>query len=80
MGNRLSYERDDLVKFAKGKQASNGVLDLLRGIPEIEYNTLMTYTLMAFPEKSNAWKANAPNYQNRMSTDLPNRDFRIDAT
>lgn len=31
--------RDDLVKFAEGKQASSDVLDLLRGIPEIEYNT-----------------------------------------
>ncbi|WP_370273604.1 DUF2795 domain-containing protein [Methanosarcina sp. MSH10X1] len=31
--------RDDLVKFAEGKQASSDFLDLLRGIPELEYNT-----------------------------------------
>ncbi|WP_410508677.1 DUF2795 domain-containing protein [Methanosarcina hadiensis] len=31
--------RDDLVKFAEGKQAESDVLDLLKGIPEIEYNT-----------------------------------------
>lgn len=31
--------RDDLVKFAEGKQAESDVLDLLKGISEIEYNT-----------------------------------------
>ncbi|AKB78129.1 hypothetical protein MSHOH_1646 [Methanosarcina horonobensis HB-1 = JCM 15518] len=31
--------RDDLVKFAEGKKAESDVLDLLKGIPEIEYNT-----------------------------------------
>lgn len=40
-GRGMGYpaSRDDLVKFAEGKQASSDVLDLLRGIPEIEYNT-----------------------------------------
>ena len=32
-------ERKDLIRFAEGKQAESDVLDLLRGIPEIEYNT-----------------------------------------
>lgn len=31
--------KDDLVKFAEGKQAESDVLDLLKGISEIEYNT-----------------------------------------
>ena len=31
-------ERKDLIRFAEGKQAESDVLDLLRGIPEIEYN------------------------------------------
>lgn len=31
--------RDDLVKFAEGKQAESDVMELLRGISEIEYNT-----------------------------------------
>ncbi|MGB9938365.1 DUF2795 domain-containing protein [Methanosarcina sp.] len=40
-GRGIGYpaSRDDLVKFAEGKQASSDFLDLLRGIPEIEYNT-----------------------------------------
>ena len=43
-GRGMGYpaSRDDLVKFAEGKQASSDVLDLLRGIPEIEYNTPVT--------------------------------------
>jgi hypothetical protein len=32
-------ERKDIIRFAEGKQAESDVLDLLRGIPEIEYNT-----------------------------------------
>ncbi|RXA20277.1 DUF2795 domain-containing protein [Methanosarcina sp. MSH10X1] len=40
-GRGIGYpvSRDDLVKFAEGKQASSDFLDLLRGIPELEYNT-----------------------------------------
>lgn len=40
-GRGMGYPatRDDLVKFAEGKQAESDVLDLLKGIPEIEYNT-----------------------------------------
>lgn len=32
-------ERKDIIRFAEGKQAESDVLDLLRGIPEIEYST-----------------------------------------
>ena len=32
-------ERKDIIRFAEGKQEESDVLDLLRGIPEIEYNT-----------------------------------------
>ena len=32
-------ERKDIIRFAEGKQAESNVLDLLRGIPAIEYNT-----------------------------------------
>lgn len=40
-GRGIGYpaNRRDLIRFAEGKQASSDVLDLLRGIPEIEYNT-----------------------------------------
>ncbi|WP_269852020.1 DUF2795 domain-containing protein [Methanosarcina horonobensis] len=31
--------RKDIIRFAEGKQAESDVLDLLKGIPEIEYNT-----------------------------------------
>jgi hypothetical protein len=46
-------ERKDIIRFAVGKQAESDVLDLLRGIPEIEYNTPEE----KLPEKSNVWKA-----------------------
>ena len=32
-------DREDVIRFAEGKQAESNVLDLLRGIPAIEYNT-----------------------------------------
>lgn len=32
-------ERKDIIRFAEGMQAESDALDLLRGIPEIEYNT-----------------------------------------
>lgn len=40
-GRGIGYpaSREDLVRFAEGKQAESDVLDLLRGISEIEYNT-----------------------------------------
>ncbi len=40
-GRGIGYpaSRDDLIKFADGKQVNSDVLDLLRGISEIEYNT-----------------------------------------
>ncbi|BAW29430.1 hypothetical protein MTHERMMSTA1_06510 [Methanosarcina thermophila MST-A1] len=40
-GRGIGYlaNRDNLAKFAESKQASSDVLDLLRGISEIEYNT-----------------------------------------
>lgn len=40
-GRGIGYPatRDDLVKFAEGKQAESDILDLLRGMSEIEYNT-----------------------------------------
>jgi len=39
MGVGYPAERKDLIRFAEGKQAESDVLDLLKGIPEIEYNT-----------------------------------------
>jgi Protein of unknown function (DUF2795) len=39
MGIGYPAERKDLIRFAEGKQAESDVVDLLRGIPEIEYNT-----------------------------------------
>jgi hypothetical protein len=40
-GRGIGYpaSRDDLIKFADGKQVNRDVLDLLRGMSEIEYNT-----------------------------------------
>ena len=38
-GRGYLANRRDLIRFAEGKQASGDVLDLLKGIPEIEYNT-----------------------------------------
>ncbi len=40
-GRGIGYpaNRKDLIRFAEGKQAESDVLDLLKGIPEIEYNT-----------------------------------------
>lgn len=40
-GRGIGYpaNRKDLIRFAEGKQAESDILDLLRGIPEIEYNT-----------------------------------------
>ena len=32
-------DRKDIIRFAKGKQVESDVMDLLMGIPEIEYNT-----------------------------------------
>ena len=32
-------DREDVIRFAEGKQAESNVLDLLHGIPAIEYNT-----------------------------------------
>jgi hypothetical protein len=32
-------KRRDIIRFAEGMQAESDFLDLLRGIPEIEYNT-----------------------------------------
>jgi hypothetical protein len=39
MGVGYPAERKDLIRFAEGKEAESNVMDLLRGIPEIEYNT-----------------------------------------
>lgn len=39
MGIGYPAERKDVIRFAEGEQAESDVLDLLRGIPEIEYNT-----------------------------------------
>jgi hypothetical protein len=40
-GREIGYpiDREDVIRFAEGKQAESNVLDLLRGIPAIEYNT-----------------------------------------
>jgi len=40
-GRGIGYpaNRKDLIRFAEGKEAESDFLDLLRGIPEIEYNT-----------------------------------------
>lgn len=40
-GRGIGYpaDRRDIIRFAEGKQAESDVLDLLRGIPEIEYST-----------------------------------------
>jgi hypothetical protein len=40
-GRGIGYpaNRKDIIRFAEGKQAESDVLDLLNGIPEIEYNT-----------------------------------------
>jgi hypothetical protein len=40
-GRDINYpaNRKDIIRFAKGKQVESDFLDLLRGIPEIEYNT-----------------------------------------
>lgn len=32
-------DREDVIRFAEGKQAESNVLDMLHGIPAIEYNT-----------------------------------------
>jgi len=39
MGIGYPAERKDIIRFAEGKQAESDVVDLLMGIPEIEYNT-----------------------------------------
>ena len=39
MGIGYPANRKDIIRFATGKQAESDVLDLLMGIPEIEYNT-----------------------------------------
>lgn len=39
MGIGYPANRKDIIRFAEGKQAESDVLDLLKGIPEIEYNT-----------------------------------------
>jgi len=39
MGIGYPANREDIIRFATGKQAESDVLDLLMGIPEIEYNT-----------------------------------------
>jgi len=40
-GRDINYpaNRRDIIRFAEGMQAESDFLDLLRGIPEIEYNT-----------------------------------------
>lgn len=40
-GRGIGYpaNRKDLIRFAEGKEAESDFLDLLKGIPEIEYNT-----------------------------------------
>ena len=39
MGVGYPANRKDLIRFAEGEQAESDVMDLLMGIPEIEYNT-----------------------------------------
>lgn len=39
MGIGYPAERRDIIRFAEGKEVESDVMDLLRGIPEIEYNT-----------------------------------------
>lgn len=40
-GRGIGYPaaRKDIIRFATGKSAESDFLDLLKGIPEIEYNT-----------------------------------------
>lgn len=39
MGIGYPAERRDIIRFAEGKEVESDVMDLLMGIPEIEYNT-----------------------------------------
>lgn len=76
-GRGIGYpaNRKDLIRFAEGKEVESDFLDLLKGIPEIEYNTLTT-----LPEKSKGWKAsvleNIPEKSSEFTEQIFNQIYR----
>lgn len=73
-GRGMGYpaSRDDLVKFAEGKQASSDVLDLLR-----EYLKLSITPLMMLPRKSNVWKVNVSDLRNQKHSEFSDQQFKV---